>query len=270
MCAIHTETGTNAFAAAPLSLIFAAVKSSTTEKRANSSSPVPIQPEAVFIHVLPLVHPEAIHGSPVDVSVSLTSVCTDSWRCPNLHEFDAVGCTTRILLFVCLNAEEEQVYYMVNHLEFSPITKPNHDNASRTAAIGSANASDYILTCQRQSPLYLVDESEDGTSYQWEASSRSGRAVGIISGYAGDPEHVCAIDLHDLLERPMRESGLNKSGTDFKTGAQSEHDLTLLCKKIRRPRSIGDWTFLYKLNLDEYSGALWYLYGSSVYIRFFE
>lgn len=200
----------------------------------------------------------------------LTSVCTDSWRCPNLHEFDAVGCTTRILLFVCLNAEEEQVYYMVNHLEFSPITKPNHDNASRTAAIGSANASDYILTCQRQSPLYLVDESEDGTSYQWEASSRSGRAVGIISGYAGDPEHICAIDLHDLLERPMRESGLNKSGTDFKTGAQSEHDLTLLCKKIRRPRSIGDWTFLYKLNLDEYSGALWYFYGSSVYIRFFE
>lgn len=266
LCAIRMESGTIAFAAAPLSLIFAAVKSSTTGKKPNSSSPVLIQSEAVFIHVLPLALPEAVHGSSVNVSVVFTSVCTDSWRCPSLHEFDAVGFTTRILLFVYLYAEQGEGYCMVNHLEFSPITKLNSDRASRT--IGSANASDYILTCQRQSPLYSVDDDEDETNYRWEASSRTGRVVGMICDYADNPEHICAIDLNDLLERPVRESGPNESGTDFETVAQPEHDLTLLCKKLRRPRSID--ALLYKLNLDEYSGALWYLYGRSVYIRFFE
>lgn len=259
------ETDQIAFAAAPLSLIFAAVKSSTTAgKKSSFSSPVPIQSEAVFTHFLPLT---LLEGEAV--SVVSTSVCTDSWRCPSLRESDAVGVTTRILLFVDICAGPEE-YYLVNHLEFSPRTELSIDNASSTSTIGNANTVDYVLICKRQSPLYFFNASKDVDDVGWAGASRTGHAVGTITDCRRFPRDMCAIDIHDLVERPVRRSHPNKSGTDSRSVA--EHERMLVLNDIQCPGSPPANTvdYLSSLSMEEYRGALWFFVNNSVYIYYFD
>lgn len=272
MCTIRPVSGGIVYAAAPISLIFSLADELSSIQTSDSSLPLPIRSEDVFLHVSPLSIP-IVKGKTALPTLDLVSVRTNSWKVPNLCEFDAQShdqtVSTRILLSVRLFFGPD-IFYVLFQLGFSPTT------ASANRAIGEAedfgSASRFLLTCQQQSPLYSFDEDFPETVHLTSAS-RTGRAFGSFVKFKAParrgnskasylPEEstitsvVCAINMHDLLGVVDPAAVLGQKAVHSRlTGNLFTED---------------DEDDLVRLNVEEFSGALWYRRGKSVIIHYFD
>lgn len=238
----------------------------------DSASPSFIKSEDVFVHVSPLAVP-LVKGRTALPTVDLVSVCTNSWKVPNLCEFDAQGqdqnVSTRISLSVRLFFGPE-IYYVLFQLDFSSTTASAYRVTEEAEGLGSASR--FLLTCQKQSPLYSFDEDFPETIHLTSAS-RTGRAIGSFVKFKAPARRgnskasyfleestitsvVCAINMHDLLGVVEPAAVLGQKAVHSRLSGN------LFTK--------DDEDDLVRLNVEEFSSALWYRRGKSVIIHYFD
>lgn len=183
------------------------------------------------------------------------SVCTSSWKTPSTCEHDAPATPTRILLL----SEGDHDEYKVFELLFSPPSigpsppSINHDLPQNG----------YRLTCQQQS---LPRFQQNMFAPQFTSAPRTGRLVCALhtkGDYAvphSPRAYVTAIDMLDLLKEETLPDGSNNSISNErplgKMGLQSPIDNLvdgdLPCNNI---------------NIEPYSGAIWYCFGPKLFIH---
>lgn len=230
--------------------------------------PVPIRFEDVFIHVSPLAHPEFIQGNVAHPDVGPTAVCTNSWKNPSLRESHALAVSTQILTFLCLPTKE-RVYYMLFQYEFSPTTMNSVNGISQSTDDGSMISRDYTFTLQYQSPLFSFDDDVDTTYLS--NSTRTGRCVGSFEKY-GSAIAPCAIDMHSLVKRIVQKPLQDDTQASSESDSDANYDPVPKYQEIA-----GDYNFakcddatLRVVNVEEYSGAIWYIRDSSLFIHYFD
>lgn len=228
--------------------------------------PVPIRSEDVFIHVSPLAHPEVIQGNVAHPDVGPTAVCINSWKTPSLRESHALAASTQILILLCLPTKE-RVYYTLFQYEFSPTTVNSISDISQSTDDGPRISRDYAFKLQHQSPLYSFDDDVDTTYLS--NTTRTGRCVGSFERYKS-PITACAIDMHPLVRRPVQKPRQNNTSSESDSDANND--------PVPKYQEIsGDYSFaecndatLRVVNVEEYSGAIWYIRDSSLFIHYFD
>lgn len=253
-------------AAAPLPLIFATGNFSSKSKNGNSLTwMVPIRSADVFIHVSRLPSPEVINGKLVHAAIGSTSVCTNLWKFPRLRKSDALGVSTRILIFLRLPTKRAE-YYMLFQYEFSSMINGNN-NICLSEDNGNSIFRNYAFKLQQKSPIYCYDKQVD--TIFLSSAMRTGRCVGSTSPAYGSiiPMTGYAIDMHAILNRPEHKSHQNDADTE---SASVMLDQLPNFQEISVSYLPGcDNATLMNLNVEEYSGAVWYIRGSSVFINHF-
>lgn len=132
LCAIRKKTGDIVFQAAPLSLLFAGGHSSVIRQYDDSTLslvvPNRIRSEDVFIYVSPIPTPGFINGEVVHSTIELVSVCTSSWKFPDLREPEALAALTLVdSARRLLHAFPTRVF---THFEFSNQQRISYDFGS--------------------------------------------------------------------------------------------------------------------------------------------
>lgn len=240
----------------------------------GSSSSASVQSEDVFVHVAQIVLPDAIEMTTLP-SVRLVSVCTSDWRHPDPRELDDTAVQTRILIFLRLVLLSKS-YYMISQLDFSSTSNLHLSGLLPPVAVadgtGKTEAVVHHFTGQRHSSLfpYVAGFPEH---IHLTCATRTGRAVGSFLDYSS-----------------LRQRG--KYGGDIMYG-QREPIKPTLCV-VNLSSHLGDLDCVpvghyfaravhpnisgilssddmyVRLGMDEYSGALWYRRGDSVFIHNFD
>lgn len=240
----------------------------------DSSSSASVQSEDVFIHVAQIALPDAIEMTTLP-SVRSVSVCTGDWRHPDRRELDNTAVQTRILIFLRLVLLSKS-YYMISQLDFSSTSNSRLSGLLPPVAVANDNekteAVVYHFTGQRHSSLFpYVAGFPEHT--RLTCTTRTGRAVGSFLDYRSLRQHgkygggimygqrepikptLCVVNLSSHLG----DLDCVPVGHYF---ARADHP------NISGILSSDDMHV--RLGMDEYSGALWYRRGNSVFIHNFD
>lgn len=275
LCAIRKKTGDIVFSAAPLSLLFAGGHSSVIRQYDDSTLslvvPTRIRSEDVFIYVSPIPTPGVINGEVVHSTIELVSICTSSWKFPNLREPGALAASTQILLCLHLWTQHDD-FYMLSQLDFSPTSNSQISSVSPTTLGRDNHAIEYKLTCQRQSQIYLYDDAHFPAKSNLTNATRTGRAIRSFAKFEWPTPGtgpivtplVFAIDMHGLMWSVVQEgydidSDLDKKAPEYRT----------ICSNLFTQHDVQAGTLM-ELNVEEYSGALWYCRDMSLFIHYFD
>lgn len=278
LCTIGRPSRKLEYAAAPLSLIFSTNEASSrrqSETKSHSAkSFASVQSEDVFVHVAQIALPDAIEMTTLP-SVRLVSVCTSYWRHPDRQDLDDTAVQTRILIFLRLVLLSKS-YYMISQLDFSSTSNSHLSRLPPPVAVANDNekteAVVYQFTGQRHSALfpYVVGFPEHA---RLTCATRTGRVVGSFLDYSSLHQHgkygrdvmyrrqdpikptLCAVDLGSQLG-------------DLDCVPVGHYFARTVHPNISGILSSDD--MYVRLGMDEYSGALWYRRGDSVFIHNFD
>lgn len=232
------------FSAAPLSLLFAGGHSSVIRQYDDSTLslvvPTRIRSEDFFIYVSPIPTPGVINGEVVHSTIELVSICTSSWKFPNLRVPGALAASTQILLCLHLWTQHDD-FYMLSQFEFSPTSNFQISSVSPTTLDRDNHAIEYKLTCRRQSQMYLYDDAHSPAKSNLTNATRTGRALRSFAKFEWPTPGtgpivtplVFAIDMHGLMGSVVQEgydidSDLDKKAPEYRTicsNVFTQHDV---------------------------------------------
>lgn len=233
-----------------------------------------LKSEDIFTHKVSLNIP-LIEGNTCLPFMELVSICTRTWEYPDLCEFGAPANLTRILLALRL-AVTGDAYQTVFELSFSSTSDDLKSISARTEYTqgSQANDSHFELTCRRQSALFIYDDTFPDFIHFTDAT-RTGRAIGSYIKvtepyYAGESislleESTITTMMHAInLSEFLENSSPNREGSTDRVESRPKIPL------IKDSLGEGDEEAILNLNLEEYSGALWYRQDNSVFIHYFD
>lgn len=210
----------------------------------------------VFTIVLPLSIPD-LNSTPALTSLDLISVCPSSWKHPNVREFDDAPTSTRILLSLRVDYGHREMYLVSYQLQFCPTS------VFSTNAIDGGNV--HILTCQRQSPLYVYDR-DFPERMCFTSATRTGRAFGSILVLDDERKldrNVYTINIYDFFARAVDDPQVAVP----MSSVEQPSDVYRLSDGLIT--NIGDDVYI-KLMVEQYSGALWYFRGRTLCIHYLD
>lgn len=182
------------------------------------------------------------------------SVCTSSWKIPSTCEHDAPATPTRILLL----SEGDHDEYKVFELLFSPPSigpsPPSIDH--------DLPQNGYRLTCQQHS---MPRFKNNMFAPKFTSATRTGRLCALhAEGYYAVPQspraYATAINMLNPLKEETLPDGSNNSIWNERSlgriGLQSP--INTLVNRFHPCNSI---------NIEPYSGAIWYCLGPEMFIH---
>lgn len=279
LCAISLSPKNLIYAAAPLSLLFSRSKDVHKDQHTvdnyDTLSSAPMQSEDIFIHVAPLSLPDTIDTTSLQ-AVHHVSICTCSWKCPNVKEFDTPAIPTRILIYlrIILNSRK---YYMISQLDFSPNSISWANRFSPLAIVkndfeeGERKIDQYHFTSPRYSPLfYYASDFPERTLLT--TAARTGYAVGSFIDYFNRPVGKSPRVSLNTAPKPITPTlcAINLRNHLVQSSCEPVGQFFSRAKYSKIPGILGEEDMHISPRMDAYSSALWYRRGSLVFIHFFD
>lgn len=221
--------------------------------------PVAVPSQDVFTIVLSLPIPDPTSTS-VGMNVGPISVCSSSWKHPNIREYDDPPTSTQILLSLGVTYDvfyNREIHLVTYQLQFCPLSN------SSTTVNGGAN--DHVLTYQRRSPPYVHDrEGQKFLGLSLTSATRTGRVIRLFRNLERNlGRTVYAINMYDFFA----------GAADDPQVAGSLSSVEQLSGDYRLSDGIVTYSndgFFIDPMLEEYSGAFWYCRGKTFCIYYFD
>lgn len=185
-------------------------------------------------------------------TIQSISICTSSWKTPSLSELDAPATPTQLLLSFSIQSPNHDYDYMVAELLLSPTEITSSRSPSPSSIVDDTPQNGFRLTYERQS-----------LRYSWKADmvvppTRTGR---ILSPYRIYSEELrldffyhFAFSMHEYLEG--REGSINFTRDEYIKGQAGRS----LVGGVLGERCV--------MNAEEYSSAIWYRSGPTLFIHY--
>lgn len=230
--------------AIPLSHIFG--QRGSCDGGGNSDPTLCLRSQDVFQHPYKVVIPDSGWGRSQSMSI-----CTSSWKIPSLCELDAPATPTLILLSFTISPQDHDYNYMVAELLLSPTESTPSSRPSVSSTVDDTPQYGFLLTYERQTLGYSCRPE------RLMLPTRTGRILAPYSIYSEEIKsyrrYRIAFSMHEFLDG--RDGLINVTDDEHIMGRPGHFPID---------SALGG---CYVVEVEEYSGALWYRSDTELFIH---